>query len=311
MTTEGLPIKAAARRTGLSAHVIRIWEKRYGAVSPQRTSTNRRLYTEEDVERLILLRKATLGGRNIGQVAQLSTEKLFELVSADGTTLLHPIKSTRKNGDSSPVQAHYESCLSAIERLDVEALEAALRRGAIDLSQPVLIDHVIAPIMQKLGELWREGSLKVVHEHLASATVRTFLGNLRWNFEIPDTAPNIVVTTPAGQQHELGALIAAATASSEGWRVTYLGPNLPAEEIAKAVQESGAKAVALSLIHPADDPRVDEELRRLRRCLAEDTVLLVGGRAAESYAATIDAIGAERLQDMLSFRAKLENIRSR
>jgi methylmalonyl-CoA mutase cobalamin-binding subunit len=164
--------------------------------------------------------------------------------------------------------------------------------------------------MQKLGELWREGSLKVVHEHLASAAVRTFLGNLRGNFEVSETAPTIVVTTPAGQQHELGALIAAATASSEGWRVNYLGPNLPAEEIAKAAQESGAKAVALSLIHPADDPRADEELRRLRRCLSEDTAILIGGRAAESYGATIDAIGAERLQDMLSFRAKLERIRT-
>ena len=72
-------IKVVARRTGLSAHVIRIWEKRYGAMEPERTGTNRRLYSDEQIERLSLLREITQNGHSIGHVAKLPTDKLREL----------------------------------------------------------------------------------------------------------------------------------------------------------------------------------------------------------------------------------------
>src|SRR5262245_25366803 len=80
---QGYPIRAVARRTGLTSHVIRVWEKRYGAVSPMRTPTNRRLYSDTDVERLRLLHQATLAGHSIGQIAQLPNERLQALVAAD------------------------------------------------------------------------------------------------------------------------------------------------------------------------------------------------------------------------------------
>ena len=74
------PIKVVARRTGLTAHAIRAWEKRYGAVEPVRTPTNRRVYTEEHLQRLLLLARATRAGYSIGQVAKLPTERLVEMV---------------------------------------------------------------------------------------------------------------------------------------------------------------------------------------------------------------------------------------
>ena len=80
---QGYPIRAVVRRTGLTAHVIRVWEKRYGAVSPMRTPTNRRLYSDSDVERLQLLHRAMLAGHSIGQIAQLPNERLRALVVAD------------------------------------------------------------------------------------------------------------------------------------------------------------------------------------------------------------------------------------
>src|SRR6188508_411743 len=73
-------IKFAARKSGLTPHVIRIWEKRYDAVSPDRTDTNRRLYSEAEIERLTLLRAATHAGHSIGNIARLPVEKLRELV---------------------------------------------------------------------------------------------------------------------------------------------------------------------------------------------------------------------------------------
>jgi MerR family transcriptional regulator, light-induced transcriptional regulator len=89
-----------AHRTGLTSHVIRVWEKRYAAVSPLRTSTNRRLYLDSDVERLQLLRRATLAGHSIGQIARLPTEGLRALVAADETVSASRPR-TRGNPDAS------------------------------------------------------------------------------------------------------------------------------------------------------------------------------------------------------------------
>jgi methanogenic corrinoid protein MtbC1 len=324
---EGHPIRVVARRVGLSPHVIRMWEKRYQAVMPQRTPTKRRIYSDADVERLALLCRAINGGRSIGQLAHLPTKKLLALVTADEATVsaLQPgerEKSTplalqrqaSANGERMTPQdsaASVAACLAAVEHLDTEALESALAQAAVTLGQTALIEQVIVPLLHKIGELWRDGELRVAHEHLASAVVRTFLGNLKGSVIPSSVAPNLVVATPVGQLHELGALVVAAMAVSEGWRVTYLGANLPAEEIAGAAQQSQARAVALSLVYPTDDPRIPGELEHLHRYLAEATPILVGGRASAHYEDVLRAIGATRLDDMRSLRAHLETLRAR
>ncbi|HKX12291.1 MAG TPA: MerR family transcriptional regulator, partial [bacterium] len=76
------PIQKVARLTGLNPHVIRMWEKRYEAVKPERTQTNRRAYTDEDIERLQLLGYLTREGHRIGQVARVSLTELKELVKS-------------------------------------------------------------------------------------------------------------------------------------------------------------------------------------------------------------------------------------
>ena len=81
--TDWHPIRVVAKRTGLSPHVIRAWEKRYEAVRPTRTPTGRRVYSNEDLERLMLLRQATLLGRSIGQIAKVPTEELRAIVEED------------------------------------------------------------------------------------------------------------------------------------------------------------------------------------------------------------------------------------
>ena len=82
----------------------------------------------------------------------------------------------------------------------------------------------------------------------------------------------LVVATPAGQIHELGALLVGAAAANLGWHVTYLGASLPAAEIAGAARQNRARAVALSLVYPEDDPRLEGELTRLRESLPPEVV---------------------------------------
>jgi methylmalonyl-CoA mutase cobalamin-binding subunit len=193
--------------------------------------------------------------------------------------------------------------------LDTVTLERVLDEASIALGQVALLGQVIAPLVHRIGEAWRVGDLKVAHEHHATAVIRTFLGHSSRALAIHPAAPALLVTTPAGQLHELGAVMVAACASAHGWRVVYLGPSLPADEIVGAARQSGVRAVALSLVHPEDDPGIPEELARLRRLLPHEVAILAGGRACGSYRRALEGIGATQCGSLDSFALALDQLR--
>ncbi|HAB14973.1 MAG TPA: MerR family transcriptional regulator [Verrucomicrobiota bacterium] len=298
-------IKSVVNRTGLSAHVIRVWEKRYRAVKPDRTDTNRRRYSDDEVERLALLRDVTRGGHSIGAVAKLPVEKLRELASHAPASNGHAPAATR--APTSPTLL--TECIAAVNRLDSPALEAALKRGSVELGAQGLLQRVIAPLAQAIGELWRNGTITAAHEHFASAVIRVFLGHATRSFSGAEGAPVVVVGTPSGQLHELGAMLAGASAANLGWNVTYLGASLPAAEIAGAARQNRARAVALSLVYPDDDARLESELVRLRELLPAEMSLLVGGRAMPAYREILEKIGALQIKDLDHLCATLDELR--
>lgn len=296
-------MQIVTRRTGLSPAVLRMWERRYGVVKPTRSPKGRRLYSDSDVERLRLLARATQGGRSIGQVAALSEEALAELVRRDAVEE----RARSSVGIAIPARRVVEDALAAIERLEAASLEAMLGRAMLVLPASAFLDDVVAPLLQRIGERWREGTLRPAHGQLATAVLRRALDRFR-EASAPSGAPELVVATPAGQMHEFGALLVAATAAAEAWAVTYLGPDLPAEDIADAVRVTGARALALSIVHPSGDRALAHELRTLASRLPRATLLLAGGAAAPSYAAAIDAIGGERLVNLEELRVRLRAI---
>lgn len=296
-------IRSVTHRTGLSAHVIRIWEKRYGAVSPDRTATNRRLYSEADIERLTLLRQLTQSGQSIGLVAKLPTETLRELASPAPTPTVRPAQV------GATAAALLSDCLTAVQALDARDLEGVLKRAETTLGALGMLQRVAAPLAQALGEQWRQGSLTAAHEHFATAVLRTHLSLAAKSFAAGPDQPTLLVATPAGQLHELGALLFGALAASLGWQVTYLGASLPAAEIAGAARQQQARAVALSLVYPEDDPRLESELTRLRELLPPAVRIIVGGRALQSYLAACQKIGALQADDLAQAGRLLDELR--
>jgi len=308
---KGYPIKVVARRTGLSPHVIRVWERRYQAVTPVRTETNRRLYSETEIERLRLLSAATSAGHSIGQIAGLADAELRELITRDEVA---EGLSRRTEGlaDEGPAAAEFvRLAMNAIEELDVFALQDVLARAEVGLSVPALLVDFIVPMMDEIGCQWREGSVRVAGEHMASACVRSFLGNLRRAYTPAETAPSFIAVTPPGQNHEIGALLAAIVAEIEGWRVTYLGPNLPVEEIAGAAHKLEARAVGVSLVHPPDDARLARDMIKLGHSLPADCTLVVGGRSVKGYEAPLAESGARVVYELRALREVLEQIQLR
>lgn len=301
-----LGIEAVSQRSGLSQHLIRLWERRYAAVKPHRTNSNRRLYSEDDVVRLELLNRAVHAGHRIGDVANIPTAKLEKLIGNARPS--PPVLSQAGAGNAS---SYVTAAIEAIERFDTEGLSAVLAKAEVDFSQARALEQVFMPLMERIGEMWKDGELRIGNEHMATAVVTHHLGSALDNFRYETTAPAVVVATPLGQLHEAGALAAAVMAAGRGWRPIYLGSNLPAEEIAGAVIKSGATALAMSLVYPADDPRIPTELSRLKKVLPHDTEIIVGGRAAEAYRPAIEACGAALVTTADSFKERLEFIRSK
>jgi len=299
------PIKAISLTTGLSQHVIRVWEKRYKAVEPVRTVTNRRVYTERDLAKFQLLKKATEAGHSIGQVACLSVEQLKKLVS-EPSPFLNTTEDMLERTPEKLIANYLQAAIAAVKDMNGNKLTVILKQADINLSRMTFMEQVIVPMMIKIGEMWRGGSLKVAEEHIASAIVCSYLGDFRDIQPTDPNAPNIIVATPSGHLHEIGAKIVAATAAAEGWHVTYLGPNVPADDIAAVVYKHHSKAVALSFAYPHDDPRVHGELKKLKNLIPKTLAIFAGGSGANSYAQTLDDIDAIHLNNMLNFRHYLQ-----
>jgi len=298
------PIRVVAQRTGLTPDVLRAWEKRYGVVEPTRSETGQRLYTDEDVARLTLLRRVTEAGRSIGKVSQLGAEELGALAEEDEA---HRREAERSRVESASTAAseHLDGAMAATRALDAGQLDAVLVRAALRLGSAAFLEHVAVPLLRQIGEMWHAGELGIAHEHLASSATQRVLGWLLWSGTPNREGPVIVVGTPAGQRHEMGALLVSAVAAEEGWRVVYLGADLPAEEVARAALTRGAEAVALSMVYPEKDPRIADELRRLRSLLPPRTPILVGGSAAASYSPVLQEIRATRLGELSTLRTTL------
>lgn len=299
------PIRVVSRRTGLSRDVLRAWEHRYGAVRPERSPGGQRYYSDTDIERLRLISRALEAGRRIGQVARLTTDELARLVRKDQRA-----ETERNGGDTRRRRARVflEDALGAVREMNARRLESILGRAALALEAAELIDHLVAPLMSQIGDLWWHHQLTPGHERLATTVVRRTLDDIRANAQ-GDSGPTIVVATPSGQHHEIGAMLAAAAAAADGWHVIYLGADLPAASIATAVEMTGAQAVALSLIYPPSDRKVDEELRDLRRLLPAKLPILVGGQAVGTYHNSLEDIGAIQLTDASALRSALDGLR--
>lgn len=305
MSEVSYTVKAAAQRTGLSPHVIRIWEKRYGAVRPTRTDTNRRSYTSPEIERLLLLRAATTAGHSIGQIAGLTDDQLREL--AESSPVGSSVGKEQTNLSSLPF---VEESIENIRQLNAGELEKVLSEAAKHFGIQGLLQKVIVPLTYRIGDLWHTGDVTAAEEHFASSHLRTFLGNMTRPYVTDPAAPLLVAGTPLGQHHEMGALIVGVAASALGWRVANLASSLPAVEIASAVTRGKARAVALSVVYPEDDPGLPGELKTLRNLLPKPLEILVGGRAASAYRPVLEEIEARECRTCDEFCEELNKVRS-
>jgi MerR family transcriptional regulator, light-induced transcriptional regulator len=256
--------------TGISLDTLRAWERRHEAVAPIRNERGR-LYSDADIARLQKLRELVKRGHAIGSIAGLGDRKLGQLLDAADTHRAAPPASIG--------EADVGSLTSALDRYDLDTIEATLNRHAAVLPTRDLVFAVVLPLLQEIGRRWEAGRLRPAQEHLVSSTLRSVLGGLLRATVRPQALPKVVFATPAGERHELGLLSAALLAASAGYGVVYLGADLPSADIAHAAATAGSRIVLVGLTTPRAVTHA--EIRRLAENL-DGIELWIGGPAAES-----------------------------
>jgi DNA-binding transcriptional MerR regulator len=276
------PIRAVSKLTGIAIDTLRAWERRYGAVTPVRDSRGR-LYSDADVARLRLLHQAVSQGHAIGRIASISDAELRKIATAaKSATTRAPDRHGRI--DTAPL-------LRAVLDFDAPAVDAELGRFAAALAPEALLRDVVMPLLALVGDAWHERRATIAHEHLLSATLRNVLGSLlRVYAPVRRRSPGascLLFATLSGERHELGTLGAAMLAAASGADVLYLGPDLPARDIAASARPAHARAVVLGVTRSTEAKSTEAQLKTVARHLPRDVELWVGGANAHRYAAAI------------------------
>lgn len=267
---DGVPIKVAARQSGVSPDLIRAWERRYGAIAPARAAGRVRSYAPAEIARLVRLRRAVEAGHRIGSLAHRTDAELDALV-------LRAAPAPAPTGQ-------LERLLEQVVRLDHVAAGHELSQAALLLPLPRLVTELLLPLIRITGARWHAGELGIAHEHLVTMLIRGLLETLLRSRPQATGRP-VLVTTLSGERHELGALIAALMLAGQGRNTCYLGPDLPVPEIGRAATTMQAAGVVISVIQELEPAATRSQLAELAASLPSTTWLLVGGRSHEGLPA--------------------------
>jgi len=291
------PIRVVSKLTGVGIDTLRAWERRYAAVTPTRDDRGR-LYSESDVARLRLLHQAVNAGHAIGRIANLSDRDLQRLASASG--------SPAATLPARPMHTHLSAALA---RFDSGGVERELARMAALLPPYDLVQQVLLPTLREVGSEWNRSPGGMAREHLFSAAMRHMLGSFLRLDARPEAPVRLLFATPSSDRHEIGILGCAMLAASRGVGVSYLGADLPAEQILDALRAAGDVSVlVLGVTLPSRI--VARELRTMVRDVPAGVELWVGGAGSEHYSALLGARGLV-LRDFDAFLTELTRVGGR
>ena len=262
---EQLRIGELSRRTGVSAELLRAWERRYGLLHPTRTGGGFRLYSPADERRVSLMRSHLKHGMSAAEAARLA------LTEADGGT---------RDADEPLLQRRAQELREALDDLDEGAAQSALDGVLAEFSTETVLTDLVLPYLHELGERWASGEASVGQEHFASQLIRGRLLGLARGWD-RGAGPRALLACAPGEQHDLGLIALGVALRARGWRITYLGQDTPLETLAESARSLGPLAIVISSVSPDRLSTSGAELRRLADIAH---VWLAGPGASEALA---------------------------
>jgi DNA-binding transcriptional MerR regulator len=231
--------------SGIKAHTLRIWEQRYHLIMPARKESKHRLYTNDDLRRILRISYLYHRGYKISKIAGMSAEEIDR-------------ESLHYQGEM-----HFELFINqfveAALDLDQERFDQVFRGLFQHLGFEKAMIHVVYPYLEKIGRLWMTGNLLPAQEHFSSQLIRKQIlldtEHIRTT-PVPDTLP-LVMFTPPGEFHEIPLLLIANLLRKNGFRVIYLGTNTETSTLAEYIDARGPCVLYFHLLTNFTDLSVD------------------------------------------------------
>jgi MerR family transcriptional regulator, light-induced transcriptional regulator len=271
-----LRIGELSRRLGVSDHVLRAWENRYGLLQPVRSPGGFRLYSEADEARVRQMQAYLADGLSAAEAARAALEGG---ASPDPGRLAGPPAAAPAG--SEPLAALRQ----ALDAFDEPAAQAVLDRLMTELSLPAVLRDVVLPYLADLGERWRRGTASIAMEHFASNLIRGRLAGLARGWG-SGHGPQALLACPPGELHDMALMVFGIVLNRNGWRIGYLGASTPVGELARSAGTSWPDLIVLA----ATVPENLEPLRSELASLAGRVPLALAGAGATAQIAS--AVGA-------------------
>ncbi len=268
-------IQRFSKLTGLTTHVIRAWERRYGVVSPVRGANRYRLYNDEDVRLFRYLKAKSDEGISIGDLAKIGREKLLE--QAQREFVATPVKLP-------PSERLISDLTQALHDHNTVGFEWNLNGALAVIPFEEALHRFLLPFQEHIGQLWHDGKLGVAQEHYASNFIKQKIFSAINQLRTVEEGPPVVVACPSQEWHEISALTAGYLCATRGCRVHYLGANLPIPELAKFCEQIRPSYVLLSM---TVDRSLDEIKNIIRELVTEVCPVVpvgVGGYCPQTHA---------------------------
>jgi DNA-binding transcriptional MerR regulator len=265
-----LRIGELSRRVGLSDHVLRAWETRYGLLHPSRSAGGYRLYSEADAERIRRMQQLLAAGLSAAEAAQAVLAQDGPAASAPGGLDLGELATALRD---------------TLEAFDEPGAQAVLDRLLSDLSLPTVLRDVVMPYLRDLGDRWQDGTASVAQEHFASFVLRGRLGGLARGWG-DGRGPRALLACPPYELHDLALMVFGIVLNRQGWRIHYLGTSTPMAELVRAAETTAPDLVVVAAsTREALDP-VRAELAELA---TRFPLALAGAGATAELAAGVGA----------------------
>ncbi|WP_430814686.1 MerR family transcriptional regulator [Carboxylicivirga sp. RSCT41] len=259
-------IKDLEKISGIKAHTIRIWERRYNLIEPQRTTTNIRFYNDDDLKRILNVSILNQNGYKISKIATMSEAQLRERV-------IDLCLDTRNT------DVQIESLLVAMLEMDEYKFTNVLTNSIIKLGFESTVETILFPFLDRIGILWQAGTINPAQEHFISNLIRQKLivaiDNEMQNF-VPKANKSIVFFLPENELHEIGLLFYSLIARKEGYNVVYLGASVPVEDLKVVIDVRGADALFTSLVAARKKDELEQLMTDIVDCIPNIPVYITG-----------------------------------
>lgn len=263
--SDGLKIAQVERLTGVGAHTLRAWERRYGVPRPNRTGGHQRMYTYRDVELVLRMKSLATQGMPLAVAAERARSEQTGFPEA-GVPASSRIR---------------ERLTRALLAFDDEGASAAWSEAVETFDIAATFERVVAPMMREIGTDWHNGTVSVGQEHFATSFVLARLNLLSRQVQPVAGAPVVVLACLEGEHHELGLLMLAVMLRFQGLRTIYLGRDMPDSALVRTVEDAQPDVVAVSAGTEQGARRLPGVVRALSQAAPLAAIVYGGGAFAD------------------------------